>query len=62
MMTSHERVLTACDFQPPDRIPRFDSFWEFPDSWRERLGPPESLADNGLCLFVVPAAKLCNIA
>ncbi len=44
-MTSQERVLTACAFKPPDRIPRFDIFWEFPDSWREKLGPPEGLTD-----------------
>ena len=44
-MTSQERVLTACAFKPPDRIPRFDNFWEFPDSWRRRLGPPEDLTD-----------------
>jgi len=44
-MTSKERVLTACAFRPPDRIPRFDSFWAFPESWRLRLGPPEELTD-----------------
>ena len=44
-MDSKKRVLTACAFQPPDRIPRFDSFWEYPDAWREQLGPPEPLTD-----------------
>ena len=44
-MNSQELVLTACDFHKPDRIPRFDSFWEYPDSWRQRLGPPEDLSD-----------------
>lgn len=44
-MTSYERVLKACAFQQPDRIPRFDTFWEYPESWRERLGPPEELVD-----------------
>jgi uroporphyrinogen decarboxylase len=44
-MTSYERVLKACAFQRPDRIPRFDTFWEYPDPWRERLGPPEDLVD-----------------
>lgn len=44
-MTSHERVLAACAFRRPDRIPRWDSFWEFPDSWRHALGPPEQLTD-----------------
>ena len=41
---SHERVLAACEFRRPDRIPRFDSFWEFPDSW-QRAGPRDGLTD-----------------
>ena len=45
MTTSRERVLTACAFRRPDRIPRFDSFWEFPDSWRRRFGSREDLTD-----------------
>jgi hypothetical protein len=44
-MNSRELVLTACAFRRPERIPRFDSFWEYPDSWRERLGPAEDLTD-----------------
>jgi uroporphyrinogen-III decarboxylase len=44
-MNSPELVLAACAFQQPERIPRFDSFWEYPASWRERLGPPEELTD-----------------
>jgi len=44
-MISKERVLAACAFRPPDRIPRFDSFWEYPDTWRARFGPPEGLTD-----------------
>lgn len=44
-MTSHERVLKACAFTRPDQIPRFDTFWEYPDTWRERLGPQEDLVD-----------------
>ncbi len=44
-MNSQQLVLTACAFQKPDRIPRFDSFWEYPDAWRKRLGPPEDLTD-----------------
>ena len=47
-MTSHERVLTACAFQRPDRIPRFDNFWSYPDCWRARLGPPELLTDMAI--------------
>ena len=44
-MNSRERILTAFDFQPPDRIPRFDNFWEFPAAWERRLGPPEEMSD-----------------
>jgi len=44
-MNSNELVLSACAFHKPERIPRFDSFWEYPDVWRERLGPPEDLTD-----------------
>lgn len=45
MSVSEQLVLAACSFNRPERIPRFDSFWEYPDSWRERLGPPEGLTD-----------------
>jgi len=44
-MTSEQRVLAACRFEPPDRIPRFDPFWEFPESWRQALGPVEDIND-----------------
>jgi hypothetical protein len=44
-MNSHELVLTACAFQPPERIPRFDGFWDYPPAWRKQLGPPEDLTD-----------------
>ena len=44
-MDAKERVLTACAFEQPDRIPIFDSFWEYPDAWRRRLGDPEGLTD-----------------
>jgi hypothetical protein len=44
-MDSHHRVLAACAFQTPDRIPCFDTFWEFPATWRERLGDPAGLTD-----------------
>lgn len=44
-MTSRERVLAAFDFQPPDRIPRFDSFWDLPEDWIRRLGPAEQLSE-----------------
>ena len=44
-MNAKERVLAACAFQRPDRIPTFDTFWEYPAPWRERLGDPEDLSD-----------------
>lgn len=38
-MTSRERVMTALDFEPPDRIPLFDSYWaEFAAAWRDAKG------------------------
>jgi hypothetical protein len=40
-----EQVRRAWAFQAPGRIPRFDSFWQFPAEWRERLGPAEELTD-----------------
>jgi len=40
-----ECVLDAYDFRPPERIPRFDSFWDFPNAWREELGDPSLLSD-----------------
>ena len=44
-MSSKERVLESFEFKPPDRIPRFDNFWEFPQQWQERLGTIEQLSD-----------------
>ncbi len=44
-MSAKERVLEAFEFRPPDRIPRFDGFWEFPPAWEERLGPQRNLSD-----------------
>ncbi|MFB3891533.1 MAG: uroporphyrinogen decarboxylase family protein [Phycisphaerae bacterium] len=44
-MTPQQRVHAACEFRRPDRIPRFDSFWEYTGAWRERFGPEEGLAD-----------------
>ncbi len=45
MMTSQERVLTACDFRRPDRIPRFENFWQYPEAWQQRLGDRARLTD-----------------
>ena len=44
-MNSVERVLATCEFRRPDRIGRFDSFWEYTPQWRSRLGDEEGLAD-----------------
>jgi hypothetical protein len=38
-------VLRAYGFCRPDRIPRFDGFWDYPAAWRERLGDPAELSD-----------------
>jgi uroporphyrinogen decarboxylase len=42
---AHGRVTAAFSFEPPDRIPRFDSFWEYPQAWQERLGSRDGLTD-----------------
>ncbi len=35
MWSAHKRVLSALDFQRPDRVPIYDSFWpEFVETWR----------------------------
>ena len=44
-MTPKARVLAACAFRAPDRIPRFDSFWNFPAEWERRFGPRSGLSD-----------------
>lgn len=42
-MTSHERVLRALAFDPPDRVPLFDGYWaEFVSAWREAKGFDDS--------------------
>ena len=41
-MTSKQRVMTALNFQKPDRIPKFDSFWsEFGDKCFKELNIPK---------------------
>lgn len=45
MMTSTQRVLASCEFRRPDRIGRFDSFWEYTKAWQERFGPEENVTD-----------------
>lgn len=44
-MTSKERVLAAFEFRPPDRVPRFDDFWDTPPALVERFGPLHELTD-----------------
>ena len=44
-MTPRERSLAACAFRRPDRIPRFDNFWDYTREWEARFGPAESLSD-----------------
>lgn len=44
-MTAQERVLAACAFQRPDRIPRFENFWEYPELWECTFGDRSGLTD-----------------
>jgi uroporphyrinogen-III decarboxylase len=44
-MDSKGRVLAACEFQPPDRIPRVEFFWKYPEAWKKKLGPVEMVND-----------------
>ena len=45
---SNNRVLAAFEFRAPDRIPRFDLFWEYPAEWRDCLGDPDEFSDMGI--------------
>ncbi|MBM3279648.1 MAG: hypothetical protein FJY95_16450 [Candidatus Handelsmanbacteria bacterium] len=36
--SARDLMLGDFAFKPPERIPRFDNFWEYPASWEERLG------------------------
>jgi hypothetical protein len=45
MNPSYQRVMAACAFQPPDRIPRYDKFWSYPEEWQQRFGPAHELTD-----------------
>lgn len=44
-MTPKQRVLAACEFRRPDRIPRFDDFWTVPAGWAARFGDLADLTD-----------------
>ena len=46
-MDSKERVLKTLDFEKPDRVPLYDSYWpEFVNAWRKRKNMPND-ADIG---------------
>lgn len=48
VLSAQERVLRALNFQRPDRIPVYDSFWpEFVDAWRgtKRLSAGDDIDD-----------------
>ncbi|MHB0939841.1 MAG: uroporphyrinogen decarboxylase family protein [Armatimonadota bacterium] len=45
MNPSYQRVMAACAFRPPDRIPRYDKFWAYPEDWQRRFGPADELTD-----------------
>jgi uroporphyrinogen decarboxylase len=47
-MNSQERVLAACRFETPDRIPRHEPFWNYTKEWEDRFGPLEDLMDTGV--------------
>jgi hypothetical protein len=44
-LTPQQRVLAACEFRRPDRIPRFDDFWSVPQEWVDRLGAISDFTD-----------------
>lgn len=44
-MNPEQRVLTACAFRQPDRIPTIDCFWSYSDSWQKQFGPLSTLSD-----------------
>lgn len=44
-MTPKDRVCAAYHFKAPDRIPRFDGFWDYPDDWQKRFGDQSELSD-----------------
>ena len=44
-MTHRERVLAACRFERPDRIPRFDHFWDTLPDWIEDIGGTDAITD-----------------
>ena len=49
-VTSEERVIAASRFRTPDRIPRYDTFWEFLDEWRTRFLSVSEHSDILICV------------
>ena len=54
-MTSVDRVMKALNFEEPDRVPRYDSFWpEFTEKWRLKKAPATDPIDYyGIDMVVV---------
>jgi hypothetical protein len=59
-MSARDLVLGAFRFEPPDRIPRFDNFWEYPEEWARRLGPAAALSD--IRIWVPEEGAFCTRA
>lgn len=57
---ARDLVLGAFRFEPPPRIPRFDNFWEYPQSWAQRLGPAHALSD--IAIWVPEEGAFCTRA
>jgi hypothetical protein len=43
--SSRERVGRAYEFARLERIPRFDTFWDYPDEWFGQFGDAAVLSD-----------------
>ena len=58
-LTGHDRVMMALNFQEPDRVPRYEGFWEeFVDAWRSEKGlgaEADPIDYYGIDLIVVAA-------
>ncbi len=58
--SARDLVLGAFGFEAPERIPRFDNFWEYPASWAQRLGPAHGLSD--IAIWVPEEGAFCTRA
>ena len=59
-MTSQQRVMKALNFEEPDRVPRYESFWgEFVTAWRTQKSLPDDadILDYYHCDMLVTAAQ-----